>query len=115
MDIWPEGQSSETFIVVQDMHANAYNFVERIASRGLPSGPVIEIGGRNDEIRFAGRDAFPDDCVLVVVSPAMLHRLTEAAASRTFPVTGPMVASWLIDWKCDEDPELAKRIRWERT
>lgn len=29
------------------MHANAYNFVERIASRGLPSGPVIEIGGRN--------------------------------------------------------------------
>lgn len=65
-----------------------------------------------EDWRHAGCDSFPADCVLVVVSPAENHRLTEMAASLRYPVGGPFIAEQIITAKCSRDPDLARRIGW---
>lgn len=65
-----------------------------------------------DERPFAGRDVFPADSVLVVVSPAMHVHLTEKANARRYPVGGPVVAAELINEACWSDPTLAARLKW---
>jgi hypothetical protein len=65
-----------------------------------------------DDIRHAGRDSFPDDCVLVVVNPKENHRLIRAAAELPYPVSGPLIASEIISAECRRDPDLARRIQW---
>lgn len=67
---------------------------------------------KDDDWRYAGRDSFPADCVLVIVSPAENHRLTQFAASLLYPLAGPMIAEHIITEKCNHDPDLAKRIGW---
>lgn len=65
-----------------------------------------------DEALYAGPDTFPEDAVLVVVSPAENERLRQSAATIPYPVSGPSIAAAIIDIECDRDPELGPRLGW---
>lgn len=68
---------------------------------------------REDEHRFAGKDMFPDDCLLVVVSLRESERLRRIAQELPYPTSGPMIASIILDKLCQDDPSLRQRMRWE--
>jgi hypothetical protein len=87
---------------------------------GIWVSPLIRDGAildtralEDDELRLAGRDAFPEDCLLVVVSPKAYRRLLDDAAALPYPVGGPAVAATIIDAACRKDPTLASRIGWK--
>lgn len=57
-------------------------------------------------------DLLPTDCLLVVVSPELLARLTEKASRLPYPVSGPFMAAMIIDDVCLSQPGLAERMGW---
>lgn len=57
-------------------------------------------------------DAIPGDCLLVIISPEMMEKLRRKFAAEPYPVSGPYVASMIIDDVCQAQPELAARIGW---
>jgi hypothetical protein len=64
------------------------------------------------DLRHAGPDQFPADCLLLVVSPAEHARLTQLARSLPYPVGGPPIAAAHIDLACRQDPALRRALRW---
>lgn len=73
-------------------------------------------------VQFArnGPDLPPKDMVLVVMHPARHHRLVKAIATIEGPeafarlgdVNGSGAAKMIIQQRCRQDPDLARRLRW---
>lgn len=66
-----------------------------------------------DDEKYAGPDDFPNDCLLVVISPSMHQKLIEESGRLPYPVSGPALALLFIEKKCAEDREFAKQIGWK--
>jgi hypothetical protein len=62
--------------------------------------------------RLAGPDVFPEDCVLVVLSPASARLWRDAAAEMPLPPSGPALAAMFLDDACRRHPPLAARLGW---
>ncbi len=66
-------------------------------------------------MRLAGRDAFPPDCLLVVIHPRSQETIRQQLAALTFPMNPALLAADMIDEQCRRDPKLADRLRWRST
>jgi len=64
------------------------------------------------DLRHAGQDRFPPDCLLVVVSPRAYRRWVEHARGLQHETSGPAEAAAYLDRVSAADPELARRWRW---
>ena len=65
-----------------------------------------------DDSRFQHGDTFPEDAVLVIISPRENARLLEIAAKLPYPIGGATIAAAILDAKCDRDDDLRRRLRW---
>lgn len=61
---------------------------------------------------LAGPDTFPDDCLLVIISPRKNADWTAAANRQPYPVSGPFIATQFIEARCRQDVALRARLRW---
>ncbi len=65
-----------------------------------------------EDLRHFGNAPAPEDCLLVIVSPADAERHRKWARRQTFRVFGPTLAAMIIDQYCGDDGDLRRRLRW---
>jgi hypothetical protein len=91
----------------------------RARACGIWIAPTVELTQVVDtaallegEARHAGRDRFPPDCLLVVVSPRAYRRWVDHARGLQYETSGPAEAAAYLDRVCVADPALAQRLGW---